>query len=58
MGDKIPDGSDNACSYDLEIPDQQNNAPVPTDPKANGAGIAADLEKQLQIIAQHSNKVK
>lgn len=58
MGDQIPDGSDNACSYDLEIPDQQNNTPLLTDSKADGAGIASDLEKQLQIIAQRSNKVR
>lgn len=57
MGDEIPDESDNACSYDLEMPNMQKNAPPSTDPNANGAGIASDLEKQLQIITQNFNKV-
>lgn len=57
MSDQIPDDSDNACSDNLEVPNPQQNALPSTYPNVNGAGIASDLEKQLEYIAENCNKV-
>lgn len=56
MADQMPEGSDNAGSYDLDITTPQNMAPLSTDTSANGAGIASDLEKQIKRLTEQYRK--
>lgn len=56
MADQMPEGSDIACSNDIDITTPQNMVPLSTNTSANGAGIASDLEKQMKRFTEQYRK--
>lgn len=52
MAHQMPEESDNACMNDIDNIEPQNINPLSTDTRANGAGIALDLEKQIKCLTE------